>query len=168
MRHCCHLYNAAVEQRRHFLKGGRSIRYLAEQNQLPDINRGIPEYKRVYSQVLQDTLRRVDRAFTSFFERAGLRRSGRRVKAGFPRFKPDWRYNSFTYPQAKNYMIIGGHVTLPKIGRLRVFMHRDPIGEIKTMTVKRDRVGDWYIILTAEVQDVPRQEPSRQLASTLA
>ena len=39
-------------------------------------------------------------------------------------------------------------------------MHRDPIGEIKTMTVKRDRVGDWFIVLTAELPDTPQRTPS--------
>jgi putative transposase len=119
----------------------------------------MPEYQKVHSQVLQDVLRRVDRGFANFFERLERRKMGAFTKAGYPRFKPAWRYSSITYPQAQNYKIIDGHVVLPKIGELRVFMHRNPIGEIKTMTVKRDRVGDWYIMLTAELPDVPRKTP---------
>ena len=53
---------------------------------------------RVHSQVLQDVLRRLDRAFAGFF---------RRVKAGgapgYPRFKDGLRYDSFTYPQAAGF-----------------------------------------------------------------
>ena len=56
--------------------------------------------------MLQDVLRRVDRAFANFFERI------RRIKkAGYPRFKPEWRYYSIIYPQAQKYKIIEGHVT---------------------------------------------------------
>jgi putative transposase len=38
-------------------------------------------------------------------------------------------------------------------------MHRDPVGEIKTMTVKRDSVGDWHISLTVELPDVALKAP---------
>jgi len=124
-----------------------------------ELKRALPEFSHVYSQVLQDVLRRVDRAFASFFDRVQQRRKGEHVKAGYPRFKPAWRYSSMTYPQAKNFKITNGHVILPKVGTLRVFMHRDPVGEIKTMTVKRDCVGDWYIVLTVELPDVSRRTP---------
>jgi putative transposase len=154
---CCRLYNTALEQRQYAHKSGRSINYRTQQNQLLELKEGIPDYVQVQSQVLQDVLRRVDRAFTNFFDRVERRRKGERIATGYPRFKPSWRYNSITYPQAQKYKIIGGQVTLPKIGRLRVFMHRNPMGDIKTMTVKRDSVGDWYIILTMELPTYPRK-----------
>ncbi|HEV2226125.1 MAG TPA: transposase [Nitrososphaerales archaeon] len=157
---CCRLYNAALEQRQHAYKSGRPINYGTQQNQLPELKEGIPEYFQVQSQVLQNVLRRVDRAFTNFFGRVERRRKGAHIAAGYPRFKPSRRYNSITYPQTQKYKIIGGQVTLPKVGKLRVFMHRDPVGEIKTMTVKRDSVGDWYIIFTMELPDVPQKTPS--------
>jgi putative transposase len=157
---CCRLYNAALEQRQYAHKSGRPINYRTQQNQLPELKDGIPNYAQIHSQVLQDVLRRVDRAFTNFFDRVERRRKGETIKAGYPRFKPVWRYNSITYPQARKYGIIDGHVVLPKIGKLRVFMYRDPIGEIKTITVKRDSVGDWYIIITVELPDTRRKSPS--------
>ena len=45
--------------------------------------------KEVYSQVLQNTLKRLDRSFRNFFN--GF---------GFPRFKGRDRYDSFLYPQS--------------------------------------------------------------------
>jgi putative transposase len=62
------------------------------------------------------------------------------------------------YPQAGDYKIIDGHVILPKVGELRVFMHRIPVGKVKTMTIKRDRVGDWFIILNCESPEVPPRQ----------
>ncbi len=38
-------------------------------------------------------------------------------------------------------------------------MHRDPIGEVKTMSVKRDGVGDWYIMLMVELPEVLLKAP---------
>ena len=160
LRLCCSLYNAALEQRRYAHKAGRPINYRIQQDQLPELKRGMPEYAKVHSQVLQDVLRRIDRAFTSFYERVRRRRRGESAKPGYPRFKPEWRYNSITYSQAESYNIINGHVLLPKIGKLRVFMHREPVGLVKTMTVKRDHVGDWYIVLTTELPDVLRKTPT--------
>ena len=55
----------------------------------PPIKAEMPEYSEVHSQVLQDVVQRVDRAFQAFF---------RRVKAGetpgYPRFHGRNRYNS--------------------------------------------------------------------------
>lgn len=45
-----------------------------------------------------------------------------------------------------------------------MFMHRPPKGEIKTLTIKRDRVGDWYVILAAELPD---PEPKKELAGVV-
>lgn len=58
------------------------INYYSQANQLAEIKEISPEFKQVHSQVLQDVLKRLDKAFDNFF---------RRVKAGetpgYPRFK---------------------------------------------------------------------------------
>jgi putative transposase len=40
-------------------------------------------------------------------------------------------------------------------------MHRKLLGKIKTLTIKRDRVGDWFVILTAESPDVKPKDVKR-------
>lgn len=82
------------------------------------------------SQVLQDVLHRVDRAFQAFF---------RRVKAGetpgYPRFKGKGWYDSFTYPQWGNGVKLdGGRLILSKIGVLRLHKDRSLEGAPKTCT----------------------------------
>ncbi len=59
-----------------------------------------PEYKEIYSQVLQNLSDRLDRAFDNFFERVKERKNGMKVKVGFPRFKSRKSYKSITYPQS--------------------------------------------------------------------
>ncbi|PYT87539.1 MAG: hypothetical protein DMG36_25235 [Acidobacteria bacterium] len=53
-----------------------------QMNQLPDIKEIRPDVAGVFSQVLQDTLRRLDKTYKAFFGRVQ-----RGQQAGFPRFK---------------------------------------------------------------------------------
>src|SRR5579875_3888606 len=73
---------------------GTSLGYYAQKRELPGVKEACPEYKRIGSQVLQDVVRRLDRAFAAFFRRV---RAGE--KPGYPRFKGKYRYTSFTLAQ---------------------------------------------------------------------
>ena len=73
----------------------KSLGYSAQAAELADIKAAYPAYQDIYSQVLQDVLRRLDKAFAAFFRRV---RNGE--KPGYPRFQGEGRYDSFTYPQS--------------------------------------------------------------------
>src|SRR5690348_7560571 len=74
LRRCRELYNAALQERRDaWQKCGVSITAASQSAQLPAIKEARPEYRDMHSQVLQDVLTRLDRAFQAFF---------RRLKAG--------------------------------------------------------------------------------------
>ncbi|MFE1747247.1 RNA-guided endonuclease InsQ/TnpB family protein [Coleofasciculus sp. H7-2] len=126
----------------------RRERYLPDAAGRPARNQAaLPEYKSVHSQVLQMTLRRLDNAFQGFF---------RRVKTGqapgFPRFQGRNRFDSFCYPQyAAKVATDARHVYLPKIGNVRIRLHRPIEGRIKTATVKREG-SEWYLVFVAEVE----------------
>lgn len=61
---CAELYNAALQERREAYQCcGKGVSFSQQSAQLPDIKALRPEYVEVYSQVLQDVLHRVDRAF---------------------------------------------------------------------------------------------------------
>ena len=67
---CRHLYNWALAERKDvYEKSGKSILYNTQQNQLPALKKIRPWYKSVYSQVLQDVLKRLDKAYQNFFRR---------------------------------------------------------------------------------------------------
>lgn len=148
---CRQLCNAMLQQRIYAYKMGKKVTYYSQQDEIPDIKKAFPEFKNVYSQVIQDVARRVDRAYENFFRRIKEKKSGKQQKAGFPRFKPVNRYRSITYPQSGFEILENGHLKLSKIGILRMFMHRDIEGGIKTVTISRDRVGDWYASFTVEM-----------------
>jgi putative transposase len=141
---CRELYNAALKERSEaWALCRKSVGYKLQAAQLTEI-RGIREdLAWVYSQVTQDVLRRIDKAFYSFF---------RRVKngevAGYPRYKSISRYRSFTYPQG-GFRLEGDRITLSKIGSMRLRLSRPIEGRIKTCTIKRE-IDGWYIIFAVE------------------
>src|SRR5215470_5585748 len=151
---CCELYNAALEERRQAFKiSGKSISYQDQQDQLPEIKAARPELKRVHSQVLQDVLRRLDKAFQAFFRRV---KEGN-AKAGFPRFRDRARYDSFTYSQS-GFSLEGDKLRLSKIGQVKINLHRPIEGEIKTLTITRTATGKWYACFSVEVENKPLPE----------
>jgi len=142
------LYNASLEERREAYRMSKvTITYNQQANQLPEMKEIRSEYKDIHSQVLQDTLRRVEKAMRAFFRRV---KNGE--KAGYPRFKSFNRFDSFTYPQAGFSLTHDNRVCLSKIGSIRVKLHRPIEGTIKTCTIKKE--GDqWYIVFSCEVEE---------------
>jgi putative transposase len=145
---CRHVYNAAIGERREaWQKCGVSVTYYQQKAELPGIKEAMPEYGEVHSQVLQDVVLRVDRAFQAFF---------RRVKAGetpgYPRFQGSNRFNSVTYPQFGNGATLdNGFLVLSKIGRVAVRWSRPLEGTPKTVTISKEADG-WYVCIScAEV-----------------
>ena len=152
---CRQLYNAMLQQKIYAYRSGKKVNYNSQQDELPGIKRMFLEYNGIHSQVLQDVARRLDRAFDNFFRRIKEKRNGKNIKAGFPRFKSKDRYNSITYTQSGFRILDNGHVWLSKLGEVRMFMHRSVTGDIRTLSVKRDFVGDWFITLTVETDSKP-------------
>jgi putative transposase len=64
---CRLLYNFALAERIEAWKNGKSIDYREQQNALPEIKKKYPEYKWLYSKVLQMVLRQLNADYRSFF-----------------------------------------------------------------------------------------------------
>src|SRR5215212_3939823 len=145
--HCCELYNAALQERREAWKiCKKSVTYQEQANQLSEIKECRTEFGKIHSQVLQDTLKRLDKAFEAFFRRV---KTG--DKAGFPRFRSRARYDSFTFPQS-GFAIESGKLKLSKIGRVKIKLHRPTEGKIKTCTILRSSTGKWFACLAVECE----------------
>lgn len=146
---CRNLYNCALQERRDaYRKAGVSRSYYDQQNLLPEIKTALPEYKGIHSQVLQDVLKRLDKAFQGFFKRI---KQG--VRAGYPRFQGRDRFDSICYPQL-GFSVSEKTAFFSKIGNIRIKLHRPIEGKIKTATIKRE--GDeWYAVYTCEVEARP-------------
>ena len=139
---CRELYNAALEERIGAWKNRTPVNCYSQINQLPEVKAARPDVSGVFSQVLQDTLRRLDKTYQSFFRRV---KAGQ--KAGFPRFKGRNRYDSFTYPQSG--FELNGKLQMSKIGNIKIKLHRAIIGDTKTLTIRRE-AGNWYACFSVE------------------
>jgi putative transposase len=155
---CRHLYNIALEERKRQAELNRLkrefqvfpwgkpewISYEYQANTLPSDKTNIQ--KEVHSQVLQNTLKRLDRSFQNFFK-----------GYGYPRFQGRNRYNTFSYPQS-GFEINDMMLTLSKIGNIRIFQHRAIEGKLKTCTIKKD-VDQWYAIFTVDIENKIEKVP---------
>jgi putative transposase len=148
---CCELYNAALQERREAYKISKiSLNYHHQALQLPEIKIVRDDIRGVHSQVLQEVLKRLDKAFEAFFRRL---KSG--DKAGFPRFRSRSRYDSFTFPQS-GFAIASSKLRLSKIGKVKIKLHRPIEGKIKTCTVTRSSTGKWFACFCVECEAQPK------------
>ncbi|OLT61999.1 RNA-guided endonuclease InsQ/TnpB family protein [Moorena bouillonii] len=125
--------------------------YYSQKKTLPQLKQDRPWYKDIHSQVLQDVVKRVKLTFDRFLKGDS---SGKR--SGKPRFKPLSRYRTFTYPQIKQSCLQGNRIDLPKLGKIKVVLHRQiPDGfKIKTVSISKKADG-LYVTLSLEDKTVP-------------
>jgi putative transposase len=149
------LYNAGLEERSAFYQMRRSsLSCYTQINELPDLKQVFPAYQDVPSHVLQDVLRRLDKAFAAFFRRVKNGES-----PGYPRYKSTNRYHSFTYPDKAGWKLDEKHLMLSEIGDVKIKLHRPIQGKIKTVTIRRD-VDQWYATFSCEVPEAAPLPPS--------
>lgn len=173
---CREVYNAGLQERRDAYEMGvkrhpnyyddemrkelthkHTVGYYEQKRELVDIKEERPEYQEIASHVLQDVVLRLKRAFDGFFRRV---QNGE--QPGYPRFQGRNRYDSFTYPDGAGWKleakerpvgkkgIVRINLKLTKIGIVKLHLHRDMTGSIKTLTIKRE--GEhWYAIFTCEI-----------------
>ncbi|MBV8884007.1 MAG: transposase [Chroococcidiopsidaceae cyanobacterium CP_BM_RX_35] len=137
--------------------------YYGQKRDLVQTKVKYPEYKDIHADVLQDVVGRVNKTFERFIKGDS---SGKR--SGRPRFKPSSRCRSFTYPRMKPDCIKEKFFTLPKIGDVKVILHR-PIPEgflIKTCTVVYKPDG-WYVTLSLSDDTVPTVSPDSKMENAV-
>lgn len=129
----------------------KRIGYYETKKLLPEWKEEYPSLKNVHSQVLQDVVMRVDRAYKAFFRRV---KSGE--NPGYPRFKQFGRYDSITYTQS-GFELDGQWLVLSKVGAVPVITHRSFEGTVKTCTIRRSCTGKWYASITVDIGEIPVQ-----------
>ena len=123
--------------------------YYAQKKALTAARHVIPELDAVHSQVLQEVLLRLDKAFR-FMQERGF---------GFPRFKKYGQIRSLVFPQFKDNPVTGCQIKIPKVGAVPIKLHR-PIPEgfvVKQVKVVKKPSG-WYAMLVLQA-DVNVPDP---------
>ncbi len=126
--------------------------YYSQKRDLTNSKALFPEYKELPSHTLQDVIARVEKTFDRW-----LKGDSNGKRSGRPRFRGKGRYRSLAFPDPiKPEHIQGKFIQLPKIGKVKMILHRPvPDGfKIKTATITC-KAGDWYISLSLEDVTVP-------------
>lgn len=148
------LYNAALEERIDaWRKARKSIAFEDQCKSITQIRKDDPAYRGLNCHSLQQTLRRLDRAFKAFFARVRKNAAG----AGFPRFKaldryPGWGYNAhgdgFKFAPGENGR--NGKLYLQGIGTLKA-RGRQRSHPTRILCADVGRTGEgWYLSLVVE------------------
>ena len=113
-----------------------------------------PHWEQLPSQVVQDVVLRMGKAYDAFFRNIKDRKSGKTTrKVGRPHIKAQHKYTSMTFTQA-GYKLEGNRIKINCIGTWFSFhKHREITGDIKTITIKRDDCGDYWICFSCENVD---------------
>ena len=149
------LYNQGLSWRKEvYNKTGESVSWVTQANTLPELRQTSSTFGMLHIDVLQDVLRRLDKAYQAFFRRAKTGES-----PGFPRFKGEGRYRSMTFSHLSKKLVRNirkrmARIVVPKIGHVAIRYHRPlPDGKIKHLTLQRKASG-WYANIAVEIPDV--------------
>src|SRR5437588_121092 len=157
---CRWLYNHLLEKRKTaYEQEGKSLSLYEQQASFGGLKAERPSLTTVHSQVLQNVAVRIDLAFKAFFRR--LREHA--DTPGFPRFRGQQRYDSFTFPQSGFRMTHADRVCLSKIGSLKMVSHRALRGTLKTCTIRRSSTGKWYVSFSVECDPLRLPETPSQV-----
>jgi putative transposase len=148
------VWNWALNRKReHYRETGKTLSYNDLAAELTRLKQqpATAWLREMDSQSLQQTLRDLENAYQLFFRRA---RNGDKKK-GFPKFKSRKTDTPrFRIPQRVVFQ--DASVSVPKIGLIRMVVHRPLEGVTKSATFKRDACGHWYISLVVEQQQQPK------------
>jgi len=142
--HCIALH------KRYYRLFGKSLNKYQLQKHVTKLKK-MAEYQHwnlIGSQCIQDIVERIDKSYKLFFrnQKAG-------IKSAPPKFCSFRKYKSVTFKQAGWKLLDGNKI---KIGS-RIFKYsksREIEGCIKTVTVKRDSLGDFYLYFSCLLEDI--------------
>lgn len=111
------------------------------------------------SQAVQDVAERIGRAYNLFFK--NLRR---KVRCSPTNFKKVRRYKSFTLKQSGWKLDEATNTLMVNEQNYRYFQSRRISGKIKTVTIKRDSLGDIYIYFVTDATEFEVKERTGRTA----
>ena len=111
---------------------------------LPNLKKEFVWLGECHSQVLQSVTLNLTKAFINFFEK----------RAKYPNFKSKHGKQSIQYPQGTKF--VDNLIYLPKLGWVKINLHRPLDGEVKTVTISKNPSGQYFAaILTEQEGEYP-------------
>ncbi|MGK7897375.1 MAG: RNA-guided endonuclease InsQ/TnpB family protein [Xenococcus sp. (in: cyanobacteria)] len=137
--HCIALHKRYYSMFGKHLNKNRLMKHIAK------LRRKNEYWQLVGSQAVQDIVQRIDRAYQLFFKnhKKGVRP---------PNFRKRIKYKSFTLKQAGYKFLDNNHL---KIGNkiYRYWKSREIQGKVKTVTIKRNPLGELFIFVVTDYVD---------------
>ena len=143
----CSIYNHCIAlHKRHYKLYHKSLNKVKLQKHLTKLKK-LDKYKKwnnLGSQAIQQITERIDNAYKKFFKKQG----------GLPSFKKRIKYKSFTLKGSVGYKLKDNVICLNgydfKFSKNQTINADD---KIKTLTIKRDNLGSFYICVSLETKD---------------
>jgi putative transposase len=159
---CCRfLYNKALSHKiEQYKLSGKSDSYNTLATKfLQDLKEEFPWLKETHSQVLQSSLKNLDRAYQNFFKN----------HFGFPKFKKKYDHQSISFPQYVRINFNKSIVRIPKLGNISCVFHRIFKGIIKTCTISKSKTDKYFIsILVEDGQELPKKIEPKSINEIIA
>jgi putative transposase len=147
---CRYVYNRALAlQKARYERAEKKLGYAGLCKELTAWRNEARWLGEAHSQILQQALKDLERAYRNFFEK----------RAAFPRFKKKGRGESFRFPQGTRLDQRSDRIYLPKLGWVRYRNSRAVPGKVCNVTVSLSG-GRWLISIQTRREDAPRIHPA--------
>lgn len=137
------IYNHCIAlHKRYYKMFGKHLNMYKFMKHIAKLRKRIKYWQQVGSQAVQDICQRIEKAYKLFFKQC---KKGTKP----PNFKKTRKYKSYTLKQAGYKFLEGNKV---KIGKrvLKYAKSREIQGKIKTLTVKRNNLGELFILIVTD------------------
>lgn len=153
------VYNFFLNERKsQYQETGKSDNYYAQAKTLTELKRQKDKewLNEINSQVLQQGLRRLESAYSRFFQR----------KSGFPKFKRKKGKNTFTVPQ--HISIDSKKIYFPKFKNgVDVVFHQEVKGKILTATFSKTPTNKYFVSITTEQEVEQKPKTGKEVGIDL-
>lgn len=143
------------------------VDYYSQQSALKKTKKLFPEYAKIYSEVQQMNLQRLDKAWKRWLVPDKTGKRGGRPKFKKRGEKPSFSFSRVNHPKAACFLE-GDILRIPKIGLIPIVVHRSlPEGfALKTATICFKADG-YYVSISAEDATVPKSKPLNEVKSAV-
>ncbi len=166
--HLCELQNSARHDR--IVARETENRFVTQYDQqalLTVARKKYDDFRGVPQDMQVSALKRTDKAFAAFRRRC----ENGDAKKGYPRYKKRVRSMTWSlrkYKGVRENPIIEtdfrhNRLKVPKLGEVRLYMHRLLQGDPKEVTLVKKASG-WYAHIVCEIPDTPKVEPTDAIA----
>lgn len=147
---CCrYIYNWGLQRKTEvYQKEQKNLSCIDLINELSKLKKELTWLNDAYSQALQMALRNLDNAYQRFFKE----------KKGFPKFKSKHHVRqTCQYPQGIKFK--ENKIYIPKIGLIKIKLHRKFEGNLKTVTLSRTGTNKYYVsLLIDDGKSLPKKQ----------